>query len=260
MINNEFDKNFTILLMVSQKYSSLLSGYIKLYEKNWPKSLNLSLKISIEVNQSQKNIYDKLSEKYEIFHESSNSWSQRLLNALEKIETKFVIIMLEDYWIFKTINPKKIMNLFLASCEFDINHIGHLYKKKNAHFDLRKIRNSFGLKLYEQCYSSGRSTEYFIGAGGIYNKETLKSVININENAWEFETNASNRFVEMNFRKVYRNIGKSDYFGYPDGGIISKGAIRSKKIDQLILNEKIELNWKKVYVHKLSVPIIYHHY
>ena len=210
-------RKFTVLLLVSKKYSSLTEGFIYFYEKNWPFK-EIPLIISHEGGVD-------LPKKYKAIEVHGDTWSKRLKETLEFVSSDYIIVFLEDYWIINKVNTKVIEKLLFFFDYFSMDHLYRVFKGKEIFFNHNKIQKKEKLKFVR--LTRNQSTyQYFIGAGEFFKKSVLSNILNENENPWEFEDYSGKRYHDLGYDKNYRYILKTNPFGYPFGGIISKGNIR----------------------------------
>lgn len=124
-------------------------------------------------------------ENIEIIKAGDNSeWSMKAKNALDKINTKYVLLLLEDFFILDYIDNNQIDE----AIKFIKNNDIKFYRLSNQSFCKYFVK---GKKLNNKNYLRiiTDKTDYALNLqAAIWNKEYLKTLIgNENYNGWEFE-------------------------------------------------------------------------
>lgn len=121
-------------------------------------------------------------------------WSSVRRAILKQVKEKYIIMFLEDYFIYKPIDTatlemsieyaKKYDTLFFRLCCFPSSH-NSLWK-----YDLLKETPVFGEVRHNQEYRINTQL-------GIWNKELLYNLLKEGESIWQFEINGSKRSDEI---------------------------------------------------------------
>ena len=112
----------------------------------------------------------------------TGAWTNRLLFALEKIETEYVILMLDDFFIMKPVRVE------------EINRVRHIMDKNEniAVFYFKHISRQSGEVAYENYLEMDSSLKYIVNfQAGIWRTKALKSLIEKNKSPWDIEENAN---------------------------------------------------------------------
>lgn len=171
----------TLLVSSCDKYSTAWFPFFELIKYNWPGHPQKIVLNTETINYSHKGLsIETITEPY-----INSTWSQRLLNCLNKITTDYIIFSLEDFFIQCPIKED-----ILEYC---------LEKMKNnpkiACFRL-KASNEKNLKKseYDPFYLADESVPYRLDTQfSIWRKEILISFINEKESPWEFEGKGTER-------------------------------------------------------------------
>lgn len=213
--------NLTVLVQSCDKYSDLWPVFFNVFSKQWGDCpyrivLNTETKkyeypgLKIECLQLYK---DKPTE-----YIRQLSWSQRYIDTLEHIKTKYVFVILEDFFIRKKVNNSDVEKLIetidkiknFGAVYFNYKNGPTFYIKK---CDLYFIHNELQTRINSVC--------------GLWNIDVLKATLVPGESPWEYEQNATKRWkkkptkfysinpettpIELNFREQVIQGKWSDY-------------------------------------------------
>lgn len=166
------------VIMAWDGYSDIWEDFFNLMDKYW-KDINMpiyfvDLKKDISI-EKVKTI--KCGE--------SMSWSGRLRYVLNQIETKYVYLVIEDFFYCKKVDNIKFDNAVKCMEKYDIKYyrlVGYPHSRGNFN-DIK------GLKCINRRLESGINLQ-----AAIWNREFLLEIIGDNDiNAWEFEYNQTLR-------------------------------------------------------------------
>lgn len=182
------NKNLTIVFIAFDGYCDLWSDCIKLFHTFWP---DCPYKV-VFVN-NEKGVED---DDFEVVHAGKNAeWSKKVQLALSKVQTPYVCLLLEDFFIGDIINSKEIFDILKF---IEIDKIKY-YKLVNMN---RAVKNHDPIyKNTNYLHIIPESDEYGISLqAAIWDTEYLKKLVgNGNYNAWKFE-----------FDRVHEAQGKAD--------------------------------------------------
>lgn len=175
------NKDCTLLIGSCDSYSDLWDPFFELLNRFWP-DLNYEIVLSTESSKYKGKYHNIIN----VNPSSPNvSWSQRIAEALKNIESEHVILMLDDFFLKASVDTKRVEKT-LEWLKSD---------KKIATFTYWPISND-GLKCeYEGFEKRPKVAPYKVAAIlGIWNKrKLLKYMDGFNENAWQWEVNATQR-------------------------------------------------------------------
>lgn len=171
----------SIIYCTCDNYESLWNNFFLLWNKYWPNCKN-----KIILNTETKSIdFKGLNICRPKFDNTNCTWSQRLINSLNSIETEYALLVLDDFYIKSPINLEK-----LEDC------IKRMEKNKNIKlftFGWQPGPNIDEDKTYD-FEKRGRFTRYRINAQiGLWRVSYLKKILKSFENPWQFEINGSFR-------------------------------------------------------------------
>jgi hypothetical protein len=141
-------------------------------------------------------------------------WGERLLIALEQIESELVFYMQEDFWCVKDFELKdNILEMF------EEHKMDQLHIKENINL-IKTIKIKDNLLKFAQDSEYTQNHQF-----GLWRKNKLKDNVLPNENPWENEINGS---IRLN--KNPHNVYLLDYHWYKS--VCRKGGLKDmgKKI------------------------------
>lgn len=174
----------TILVNSCDKYEDAWEPFFRLLKIQWPECENYKIVLSTESKQYNCDFLDVKT----INIEENMSWSARLKNALEKIDTKYVLFFLEDFFLLEKVRDD-IFNKALELMERD-SEIGLIT------FNKRRFGSQFPEEVdHDRCFykvkkSVTNRTNVLVG---LWRKEYYLKLIFGDENPWEYEKNSNIR-------------------------------------------------------------------
>jgi hypothetical protein len=177
------ENNTAILVLSCDKYADVWQPFFLFFEKYWG---NCPFPVYLGTNEKQftfKNVK-------QIFSHKKTTWSDELKTILEQIPEKYIVLILEDYFIYETVKNE------------DIKKIVEVMQLNNAAFTKLGAFPSKYNELWPHKPLIGESTLGVIEKGSkyrlclqtaIWDKDILLSLLEPKENPWEFEIQASKR-------------------------------------------------------------------
>lgn len=185
--------SLSILVSTCDNYSDLWPLFSYYFEKNWPEcDLNKYVLTNNAEFPSDGFKTIKVGE--------DKDWSSNIIAALSEINTKYVLILLEDVFISKKVDH----NLFEKICIDFISMEGN-YLKFLAHPRSKKRSNSIFFNVLPPG-TLYRSTAVF----ALWDRNVLLEILKEGEDAWEFETRGSIR--SDSYENFY--VIKANFFEY----------------------------------------------
>lgn len=166
------NKNLTMIINSCDKFSDLWDIHVQLLEEHW-QDRNIRSIISTDKKTNKK--YHNI----EIINSKENDEiTSRLAYVLSKIDSEYVLITLDDYFLTKKIDTKEIYNLVDYMKTNSIDYI-RMFKDPSSH---KKINKQ--LKLYKLDLKYNYEVNLY---PGLWNKNFLLKTINKELNAWQYE-------------------------------------------------------------------------
>jgi hypothetical protein len=244
------DYRYSIIVTCSDSYYDLIEGFIYFFEKNFPDK-NVPVFFSMETKS-----FDYTSSQFTYHFSNRKNWSENLFDTLRLVQTDYVCVLMDDYWLFNEADMALLDEVINFSTEHRIDHISYLDKSNNYFHKLELVEKRSNIEFYE-CHSGQYGPNYLIGVGGVYNVSILKKILRRWETAWEFETEASRRYSKQSMQRNYRFTNVNNPFNYLYGGIIEKGKIRDSAINE-INNLPFKFQWvnQRIKVSTNKTPVL----
>ena len=177
------NKNTAILVLSCDKYADIWRPFFLFFNKYWN---DCPFPVYLGTNSSS----FSFSNVKQIFSNKTTTWSDELETILRQISEKYVLIILEDYFIYENVDNKKLVDIvdIMEEQQAAFIKLGAFPKQYDSlwpHTHL-KGRKDIGVientSKYRLCLQTA-----------IWNKEILLNLLNPTENPWEFEIEASKR-------------------------------------------------------------------
>lgn len=165
--------DMTVLVATCDEYADLVSIFIRLFRRYWPDC-------PYEVVQSTETAAEAGFDRV-VKAGAGRNWSERLANALDNIDTPYVLLLLDDY---------------LLSGEVDTSLV-------RQRLDEAKRADALNYRLCPDPPRAVKNTAYSISCKvGIWNRDFLRSLVARTGSAWEFERFGSFMFDESDPRPI----------------------------------------------------------
>lgn len=174
-------KNDVVLVVSScDKYEDAWYPYFELIKKYWPEHpRNIVL-----ITEKKQYSVDGLNI-HTYNYPSSYTWSERLYKTLEKIESKYIIFSLEDFFLLDYVKQDRIDECLCWMEENPNIAVCRLYSSDNNAL--------IPTDKYKDFYIANRNIGYRLETqAALWNRETLMSFIDLSENPWQFEAKEVN--------------------------------------------------------------------
>lgn len=175
----------TILVSSCDKYSLLWEPFFGSLFKHWPSLQASNGKVPVMLIANTKQYDHPRVKTIKITHEKS--WADNMLFALEQVNTPYVLVLLDDYWLYEAVDEKRLAQLltilgggntaFIQTSFNDLrfnngvaheNTVGVVHRKKFSHY-----------KVSLQA--------------GLWDKASLQYLLRSGESPWDFEIAGSIR-------------------------------------------------------------------
>lgn len=213
--------NFAIPIIVSScdKCSDLWPSFFWLLKKNWT---GFERKVYL-CTDSKTFGYEGMDIECPLRMSKGSTWSENLMSLLSGISEKFVLFMLDDFWL-KT----KVKVELLNRCEEIIKNDPEVGFICLIHQLEPSVENSIS-KKYPDLIEYGRKTPYRVTTqAGLWRRDYLLSLLRKHESAWWFEMFGSRRSRRSKFRSY---VVKNSIFNYDEGGVLFRGSYVKDYVD-----------------------------
>ncbi|MDO9000762.1 MAG: hypothetical protein Q7W45_13420 [Bacteroidota bacterium] len=176
-------KNTAILVLSCDKYADAWRPFFLFFEKYWG---DCPFPIYLGTNEKE----FKFNNVKQIFSHKNTTWSDELQIILKQIPEKNIILILEDYFIYKQVNTETIIKLL------EIMESENAAYLKLAAFPKKydKLWPHNALTRHPNIGEIEKESQYRVCLQtAIWNKEILLNLLNPAENPWQFEIEASKR-------------------------------------------------------------------
>lgn len=229
----------TILVNSCDSYEDTWNPFFKLLKKYWPDCkypivLNTeSKKYKFEdLNITTINVEDK-------YRDKNISWSKRLKNVLNKIDSKYILFMMDDFFLMDYVESNRVEEVInWMEQDNNIAVFSFFRVEDEKHKDVESIkyphyflRDKFGSYRYN-CQAA------------IWNKEELIKSLRDFESAWDWEINGNIRSYRSK-KEFYTLMDPKYYiFNYncEDYGVV-RGKWRLPETAELFEKEGIEIDF-----------------
>jgi hypothetical protein len=174
-MKNEID--CTVIVSSCDHYADLWKPFFLLFQIHWS---NCPYPVALITENKLADVADVRS----LQLGEGLDWSSLLLKALDKINTSYVLLMLEDFFFRKNVDSGRVEKLL---CQMENNSIVML-RLITSPGPTKKID---GIDEYGEI---SKDAAYRVSTqAAFWNTKTLRSLIMRGESAWEFEINGTNR-------------------------------------------------------------------
>lgn len=194
-----------MLIISCDNFSDLWDGHVKQLEKYWP-----------DRNMDTYIVTESISVQYgsvKTLPVGDIEWSDRLKAALDKIDTKYVFITLDDYFLVDTIDDKKLQS-YLEMMKKNAFDYFRLYKRPKRDKNM-PFQNSRDLFLLDA------KARYAVNLyPAIWKKDFLFSTVREGRNAWQYEVSLLRVSSEYGAKCIMTNAND-----FPILDVVRKGKL-----------------------------------
>ena len=182
----------SVLVCSCDKYEEVWGPFFKLFFKY---QNNLSFPVFL---LTEKKVYQ--SEKVVSIPETGD-WSNRLIAALNKIQSKYVVLLLDDFFMMKPIRADEIYRV-IGIMDSNPNIAAFYFKRStpqiNQHIE------------YGEYVKMDKSKKYIINfQAGLWEKEALKKILKPHLSPWDIE---EKNCLEIDSNYNFYCTAKSSFF------------------------------------------------
>lgn len=176
MLSKEFIEEVTPITVTCDSYLDLLPNYFSLYKKY------SSLPKPLIIGETKK------LESFDIFTAGDKPWGKRLCEALEKVDTKYILFTLEDYY-FQTNIDNYVEQALEILKEKDYDKIALI---ANSHFSGYKLSPTEIPNFYKMLPNCHNLATLQMG---LWKKTTFEETLNPTFSPWDFEMKGRDSLV-----------------------------------------------------------------
>lgn len=199
---NRYIDDITLVVSSCDKYEDAWYPYFELVKKYWPGHPE---KICL-ISETKQYGTDGLNIKNFNYGEEL-TWSERLYQTLDKVDTKYIIFSLEDFFLLDYVKGERIEECYRWMEENPDIAVCRLYSS-----DAKCLKPT---AQYKDFYIADSDMGYRLDTQvALWNRETLMSFIDLSENPWQFEEKGSERIKGTD--KIFLWHHTDDIFEYSD--------------------------------------------
>lgn len=234
-----YDRDYTIVISTSKDYQDILDIFIEFLSFHF--HLNIKTIVISDSLQFRKKYPKNIS-----FFSKKLNWSGRIKNALDQIDSKYVLFFFEDFIIKKKIDIRKIDLLYSFVIKNDIDYL-KINNAKRKIINLNKLDQSLsvGEIPHNDLYPLPLQVSF-------WKKDFFLKTLKYNLNPWEFERNIKKKINLKNF-KIF-TVYKNQPIIYYERGMVIKGKIALSELKflksinyPLVTKRKIENYFEYLY-------------
>lgn len=232
------ENKVTILVNSCDFYRDAWYPFFKLFKIQWP-----DCPYKFVLNTESENIRTEFTD-ITMFKSGNIPWSDRVLNALETIETEFVLFFLEDFFLITPV--KKDIFSSALSLISENKEIGVICFNPDIDSTVWKTKGTYG-KYFTELKKT--SVARINAVAALWRKDFLIKMLKSGESPWEFETNGTKRGVSYKEKVLclvdpeYAPFDFHYYIGY-GYGISNKSWLPKNK--ELFDKYGIEVNFENL--------------
>jgi hypothetical protein len=229
---------FTIVVSSCDAYEDCWVPFFSLFKRHWPDCEN-----RIVLNTETKIFeFPGLSITCPTVARNSRKeygWGERFLKCLDTIETEFILLFLDDYFIRAPVRTHAI-------CEF----VSLMQRAGLSHIALVSLPGPNRPSSYPGLLERGEKAPYrFSLQVGLWRKNRLKLYLRGHENPWQSEIWGTKRAwrIKDSFY-CFDGFDKGSYrkiVDYDDTGGIARGKWIKDKVVEMFREDKIEMDFSR---------------
>jgi hypothetical protein len=232
---NHVFEDLSIIVFSCDKYQELWAPFFELFFKQWPSLKTSNQQIPIYLVTNSKTYDDPRITMVNIKHEKS--WSDNALTVLAAVKTKYVLIILEDYF-FTRIDEKRLHEIFNFMKSEDVSYCQIGYN--GTDIAIRKKAEVFPGVAEKDRYEPWRTSLYSC----IWRTKDMTHIVRSGESIWEFEIAGTVRSQGLfgKFLTVFENQ-PVDYLNMVQQGYLNSQ--NTKQVEEMgvaIKRVKLELD------------------
>ncbi|MEI3384863.1 MAG: hypothetical protein V8R62_04350 [Faecalibacillus intestinalis] len=238
------EDRLTMVISSCEAYSDLWDNHITLLHENWKERL---IKAVIVTDKEHKNIYSDI----DIFSAGDNlEMPQRLKKYVQECKTDYILVTLDDYYIDRPIDSKKIQRAIEIMEKNDLDYF-RFWPFPHEKKKMDNVKDAFWINL-EGNYKVNLYP-------AIWKKSFLEATFEKTLNSWEYEVTLTKIAKSLNAKCVYST---NDEFHIVD--VIRKGKLlhpakrfldkKGLKLDREVISRKQEVKLDIMYYGKEIIP------
>ena len=228
--------DITLLVNSCDSYSDTWDPFFHLLDKYW-ENFNMPVILNTETTNYQNEKFEIYCPTVEKLNKKKMPWGERLIKTISFVETNYILLMLDDFFITQKVDIKSINYFLDLMKKNDFEHI-LLHEGTPPNYPTK----------WSSLLKRGNNAPYkFSLQAGLWNKNALIKYLRKHETPWLTELWATKRaqilqsdFYCLNLQKIDHPI---QYTGIGIGGI-HRGKWLKEKVYDFFKREGIEVNFQ----------------
>lgn len=163
----------TVILVIScDRYADVWKPFFSLFRKNWP---DCPYRIFLATNH----LDPKEPGVTTIKTGDDATWAIQLLHALDKIDSPYIIMLLEDYFIRSVVSTERVKQLVETGLRLNV----HCLRLMPRPSPTLQLEGHPGLGILQKGDLYRVSTQ-----AGLWRVETLRALLRPEQSGWDFES------------------------------------------------------------------------
>ena len=226
--------NLTLLINSCDSYEDCWNPFFKLLKKYWA-DIKLPIILNTETKKYFDNDLDIICPTVACNLNYSLKWGERLIKTLEFVNTKFILMMLDDFFITDYVKEEEILYL-----------INIMESENISNILLNDAPGPNKSTKYDFLFERGAKVNYkFSLQAGLWEKDVLIKYIRKHESPWDTEIWATKRAWKTTDKFYCINTSKMKPITYFDTGVIARGKWIKDKILKLSEKENLKIDFSK---------------
>lgn len=192
----QLKNNLTMIIHSCDKFSDLWDAHVTQLEKFWP---DRNIPTYIVTDKENERAYEHVSV---LAAGEGAELSERTACALEEINTEFVFVTLDDYFLIKPVSNEVIGGLLDMMEKERLDYVRLFLRPKCKRSARMK---EYGKKIYRIDTRDRYSVNLY---AGIWRKSFLAATVREKKNAWQYEVSLPRIAREVGARCAMSNEGE----------------------------------------------------
>ena len=116
----EFNKDLTVLVASCDAYRDVEMPFLRLFRKHWS---DCSFELVLVAETGRGEVPNTPSFDRVVATGFGKNWCQMLVEALEKIDTPYVLMLMNDYFLDAPVDAEMIKRRLTQAIEFDVANL-----------------------------------------------------------------------------------------------------------------------------------------
>ena len=219
------------LFMTYDGADFLWEDHFRLLNKYWPNFLENFDAFATMAETKTLKIKDELSIE-PLYCAKSKTFCERIYLALKKLNTEFVFVTIDDYFLKGAVDDyrfKEVFNFLKTHKDIDYVEFENFRSKvTSAEFDLPYLK-----QLKKRMFLVNLQI-------GIWRVSSLLKILKQYENAWQFEYYGSIRAIFNKFTALTLENKTKPIFEYDFGWLVQRGKFDEDTFNYFVTNESVD--------------------